>query len=223
MQRKIIFIHGMGVGKYARGMFTEISENLLGDEKFKDIEPIFTDLNFHNESGDIVLNTLDKQADIIKKVYEKEKANSEIILICHSQGCVVATLAGFFECHKIFFLAPPMGNDIDNSIKKMSQRPGTIIDTEGESVFARSDGSKTIIPKEYWEKRKGMDYMECYKNFSDKVGKEKIKIVIARQDEVVANDMVEKLEEVGEVFHLDTDHNFTYKREELVQLMKQEF
>ncbi len=220
MQRKVIFIHGFGVKKDARGIFTDIQKNFSEDENFKDIKFIFTDLNMIHENGDLFLNPLDTQAEIIQKVYDSEKENSEITLICHSQGCVVASLMKLDNVKKIFLLAPPTNNDLQRSIDRMRKRPGTIINLEDESVVVRSDGSKTSIPASYWENRKDLVYLNCYNSFSKNFKKENIKIILANQDEIVANDAVDSLEKIGEVFKIDGDHNFTKTRTELILTIK---
>jgi hypothetical protein len=46
------------VRKDARGIFTDIEKSFLADEKFKDVECVFMDLNIILDNGDIFLNSL---------------------------------------------------------------------------------------------------------------------------------------------------------------------
>lgn len=223
MKRKIIFVHGMGVRKDARGIFTDIQKSFLEDERFKDIECIFTDLNYVNPDGNLVLNPLDVQAEIIKEVYEREKENSQITIIAHSQGCVVASLCDFQNLSKIFFLAPPTNNDLQRSIDRMKARPGTMVNLEGESIMARSDGSKTIIPKEYWQNRKDLNYLDCYRKLVRHLASTKLEIIFAAQDEIIQDYKIEEFQKLGEVVLVDGDHNFTDTREKLVEVIKEKF
>jgi hypothetical protein len=193
---------------------------LSQDKKFTDVECIYTDLNVIDEStGNIYLNSLETQKEVLLKVIG-ENDNSEIILVCHSQGCVVASLLSTFNLAKVFFLAPPTENDIEKSIERFKKKFGTIIDVEGESVLIRSDNSKTIVPKEYWETRKNLIYLEIYKNFSEKIGKEKLEIIIAKDDEVVANENIESLKKIGNVEIINGNHNFDGEREVLSEIIK---
>lgn len=211
MKRKIIFVHGFGVRKDSRGMFTDIQKSLEVDENFKDVECVLTDLNIVEEgNNDIKLNPLSVQAEILKKVYNREKSpgkagGNETILVCHSQGCVVAGIADLEGIEKIILIAPPTNNDLQKTINGFKNRPGTIVDINGESFLMRRDGSKTIVPKEYWSDRENLNYLEQYKKLGEK---NNLKIIIAKQDDVVANDCVEELKKIGEVVEIDGNHNF---------------
>lgn len=221
MQRKIIFVHGFGVRKDARGIFTDIQKYFFNDESLKDIVCIFTDLNIVSEgSNDLTLNPLSVQAKILQDVYDKEKEGSEIFLVCHSQGCVVASLCDFPNPSKIFFLAPPNNNDLDKTIERFSKRPNSVFNLDDDSIFTRSDNSRTTVPKEYWAERKSMNYLEMYRGLSFKVSRDNLIIVLAKDDEVVVNDSVGELEEIGKVCWVEGNHNFDGHRAELSRIIK---
>lgn len=220
--QKIIFVHGFGVKKDARGIFTDIQKSFAEDKNFENIKFIFTDLNIIQKNGDLILNTLENQAEIMQKVYDREKENSEIYIVAHSQGCVVATLCNLESLKKTFFLAPPTNNDLQKSIDRMKQRSGTIINLETDSIVERADGSKTIIPASYWKSREKLFYLDCYKNFSEKVGKENLEIILAKQDEIVSNDKILELEKMGDVIEIDGDHNFKNNRLRLAEIIREE-
>lgn len=198
MRKKIIFIHGFGVRKDARGMFTDIVNAL------PEFECILTDLNVVDENGNTHLNPLGTQAKIIREVFEKE-GGDEVYIIAHSQGCVVAALADLPNAKKVFLLAPPTNNDLDKTINNFKKRPGTEIDLEGQSTLMRADGSKTFVSKEYWEERKKINYLEEYKKLSEK---NNLVIILASEDEVVDNSSKDDLKNLGVLDEVVANHNF---------------
>ncbi len=216
MKKRIIFVHGLGVRKDARGIFTDIEKSFLNDESLKGTEFIFIDLNKIEKDNDgkekLILNPLSVQAEILEKVFKKEVEENisqmENILICHSQGCVVGSIANLEKVSKIVFIAPPTNNDIKRTFERFAKRPGSVMNIEGESFYKRSDGSLTIVPAKYWSDRKEIDYLENYKSLSEKVGTENLKIIVANQDEVVFNEATEFLQTIGDVLFLDGGHDF---------------
>ncbi len=213
----------MGVKKDARGLFTDIQKTI-------NLECVFTDLNKIEKDNDgnekLILNPLSTQASILEKVFKKEIEENNIevqnILICHSQGCVVGSIGNLEKIEKVIFLAPPTNNDINKTFERFATRPGSVMDLGGESVVMRSDGSKTIIPATYWSDRKEMNYLEMYKNLSDRLGSENLKIILANQDEIVSNEGKEFLKTIGEVFAIDGNHNFEGEsREFLLEKIKE--
>lgn len=200
---KIIFIHGFGVKKDARGLFTDIA----GAFEEKGVECALTDLNEVDEVGNITLNTISKQAEIIQKVFQENYREGDVVdLICHSQGCVVGAVADLPHIHKVILMTPPTNNDIQKTLEFFKTRPDTVINLEGESHLTRADGTRTIAHKEYWRDRQGMNYLDEYKNLAQH---NNITTIIANQDEVVDNSAVEELEKNTRVVYLDADHNFT--------------
>jgi hypothetical protein len=178
---KIIFIHGFGVTKNARGLFTDIAKAF----EEKGVECILTDLNIIDETGNIILNTISKQVEIIQKVFQENYKEGDVVdLICHSQGCVVGAVAGLPNIRKVVLMTPPTNNDVQRTLEFFKSRPNTVINLEGESYLTRADGTRTIAYKEYWQDRQGMDYVEQYKNFASH---NDVVTIIANQDEVVDN------------------------------------
>lgn len=200
---KIIFIHGFGVTKNARGLFTDIAKAF----EEKGIECILTDLNVVDGSGNITLNTISKQVEIIQKVFQANYREGDIVdLTCHSQGCVVGAIADLPGIRKVVLMTPPTNNDLQKTLEFFKSRPDTIIDLEGDSYITRADGTRTIAHKEYWQDRQGMNYLDEYKNLAQH---NNVTTIIANQDEVVDNSAVEELAKTTNLIHLDGDHNFT--------------
>lgn len=206
-KHKIIFVHGFGVKKDARGMFSEVKESLSKEVKFKNIESILVDLNtVTDNSRDIYLNSLSKQAEILKSIYKKEDEDEcTFDLICHSQGCVVASIAMLPNIRKIFFLAPPTNNDIQKTIDSFKERSGTKIDLTGESLLMRKDGSRTVVSKEYWSDRKGIDYLSEYRKLLDICD---IVVILGNQDETASNEIIEQSLRNSTIIKIDGNHNF---------------
>jgi esterase/lipase len=213
MRKKVIFIHGFGVRKDARGMFTDIPNAL------PDFECILTDLNIVDANGNTHLNPLGTQAQIVREVFEKNvKVEDEIYIIAHSQGCVVAALANLPNIKKVFLLAPPTNNDLERAINNFKKRPGTEIDLEGQSTLMRADGSKTFVPKEYWDERVKINYLEEYKKLSLK---NNLIIILASEDEVVDNTAKDELKTLGVLDEVAANHNFEgHGRIELIEKIK---
>jgi hypothetical protein len=219
MKHKIIFVHGFGVKKDARGLFTDIASGLQNDPSMREVECVLTDLNIvSQENNDIVLNPLSKQAQIVREVFERESGEGVVIdLVCHSQGCVVGSLADLPGIRKVVLMTPPVNNDFAKTLEFFKSRPDTVINLEGESYLTRADGSRTIAPKEYWQDRQDINYLEEYKKLAEH---NDVTTIIANQDEVVSNENVSELSEIGEIIKLDSDHNFTGEaRQKLIETL----
>lgn len=214
MQRKILFVHGFGVMKDSRGMFTELAEDILAHG----ITPILVDLNEQHDGEDIYVNSLSEQARILREAYEKECDDGAVIdMICHSQGCLVASLADIPRVRTTLFLAPPTENDPERTISYFSKNPESVVDMNSTSRFARRDGTTTFVPAVYWEDRARMDYREIYLKY---ISSHETIVIMARNDEVVSNDHIDDIFGSVKVLPLSADHNFTGPaREELRTLV----
>lgn len=217
MKHKILFVHGFGVKKDARGMFSEMRDSF---ERDTNIACTLVDLNtVENGSNDIYLNPLSKQEEILKQVYgELASDDSTIDLICHSQGCVVGSMAKLPNIRQVFLLAPPTDNDVEKTIHSFLERDGTKIDLMGESILMRKDGSRTFVPKEYWDEREGLDYITEYTALSKR---DKVTVILGKQDEVVSNEKIAESLPDATVIIIDGNHNFEGpSRQELIEVIK---
>ncbi len=219
MKHKILFVHGFGVKKDSRGMFTDIADFLSTTSKCKDSEMVLFDMNEIDLMGeDILVNPLSQQAEILKQKYKTINShNTEIDIIAHSQGCVVTALAKLPKLRKVILLAPPTNNDLQKTINFFKERPGTKIDTEGESYISRADGAITRVPKEYWEDRKSLIYADEYKRLSNN---HDVSIVFANQDKIVNPTYIDQYKGLAKVVQIDGNHNFdSPNREGLLQTL----
>lgn len=203
MQRKILFVHGFGVMKDSRGMFTELADVFSAHG----ITPILIDLNEKNDGGDIYMNSLSEQSRILRETYERECSDGSVVdMICHSQGCLVASLANIPDVRTTLFLAPPTENNPEKTISYFSKNPESVVDMNNTSRFARRDGTATFVPAIYWEDRARMNYQELYQNY---ISSHETVVVTALNDEVVSNEHINNIFGLVKIFPLSADHNFT--------------
>ncbi|HEY4477729.1 MAG TPA: hypothetical protein VJB09_00435 [Candidatus Paceibacterota bacterium] len=200
----IIFSHGFGVRKDSRGLFLDIASWL------KDYTSVMFDYNeIREEENTIVVKILSEQSEKLSEVVNKigrENPEATIDIITHSQGAIPAALAKIdIPVRKVVLLAPSINKDMSKMIKYFEQYPDTVINLEGESVLGRRDGSKTIVPKEFWQEKQKYDQVSLYNELSTR---HETTIVFADQDEVVSSD-VGALSKNMKVIHLNSDHNFT--------------
>jgi surfactin synthase thioesterase subunit len=236
MKNKIIFIHGFGVSKFSRGIFTDIEKYYSGGEH----QFIYTDLNkveYEDNKENITIKTPAEQALIIESVIsdlkqqelieqEKDKnINFKYTFICHSMGCVVVTFLNKIlipKNSKFIFLAPPTSNNLQKSIERYTVNPKNIIDLEKISILYRKDGSMTFIPKEFWKAREDLDYIKKYSEFAKFIEENssgKIEIITAKQDEIIENSLetLEQLKNFAKVTEINGNHNFDNERENLTK------
>lgn len=215
----IVFSHGFGVQRDARGLFTDIAKALPS------VETVMFDYNaFDAKENTVTVRPLREQAKIleekirgIRKIY----SNAIVDIICHSQGAVAPALANLegMNIRKVICLAPPESLSFERMLQTFQSRPGTTIDMEGVSRLARRDGSFTLVPKEYFEDRKTLDPMNLYGHLSEKT---ELIIVIADQDEILGEPDFSLLSR-ARIVRISGDHNFTEKyREGLVESVKEE-
>jgi hypothetical protein len=192
------------VDKTDRGLFTEIAQNLPG------YEHVMFDYNNKDSDGLVVTTPLNRQAEILKDTYEKiklENPTADISLVCHSQGCLAAALAQL-PARKTIFLAPPLQtSDSDDKIRRLVQdRPGTEVLENGDTKWPRSDGSATIITKEYWDSYDTLPVAD--KLYNSLGGITEITIFVAMNDEILGRSDLSGLSKNIEVVPVGTGHNF---------------
>lgn len=200
--------------KDSRGMFTELADVFSAHG----ITPILVDLNEKNDGGDIYVNTLSEQARILRDIYEKECGDGAVVdMICHSQGCLVASLANIPSVRTTLFLTPPTENKPEKTISYFSKNPESVVDMNGISRFARRDGTATFVPAVYWQDRARMNYQEIYQKY---ISSHETVVVMALNDEVVSNHHINDIFDSVKILPLSADHNFTgTAREELRSLV----
>ncbi len=201
---KVIFVHGFGVLKDARGMFSEIQKKL----EEKNFECILFDLNKRDADGNIWVNSFGEQVKILSDIYSNLaiKEGEKVNIIAHSQGCLITSLADLKNINQTIFLAPPIDSESKKTIDYFSRNTKTEIDFTGISKIGRSDGSITFVPAEYWTEKNNMNPAVVYEKY---LKHNKTIIIKATKDNVIENDNYENVFKNGEILSLETDHDFT--------------
>ncbi len=210
MKKAIVYSHGFGVKADARGMFTEIAT------AFPEYESVMFDYNEVLPNDDTIVAPIHEQARKLESIIDRTDAN-EIVLLCHSQGCIIAGLVDLSKVAKVILLAPPVVASMQHVIQKLSKKPGSAYLENGVSKLARSDGSMTFLPKEYIQSLDGLNPIELYKM----VARQKPTAIIrATQDEVLGLTDLSAIT-AQEVFDIASDHDFTgSSRKALINALK---
>lgn len=199
----VVFSHGFGVRKDARGLFSDIGSALSG------VELVLFDYNKINEAENTVTVTpLRRQAEMLKGILRDVRASTPgaiIDLVCHSQGAVAAALALPEGIRKTIFLAPPVDTNPDRMIAAFRSRPGSVVNTKGISRVTRRDGSTTIVPASYWSERKDLSLIKLYNEFARHT---ELIIIKAMEDEVLGDVNFPGLDAKIETMSLPGGHDF---------------
>lgn len=207
--KKIVFSHGFGVRKDSRGMFTNIAEALAGFE---------CDLFDYNEllsDGDVIVRPLSKQAKLLNE-HIAAADEEDVMLICHSQGCIVAGLADTSRVGKVILLAPPTEVSMDRFMREFGSREGVKRENDGTLAIPRSDGSTTYIGADYLTELDTIDVLEGYQRL---INEHDVTIVRATADNILGATSFDSLRGV-KLVDIVADHDFTgTARAELVRLI----
>lgn len=95
---------------------------------------------------------------------------------------------------------------MDAFLKKFEGRTNTHIDRQGDSTFARKDGSTTIVPKAYLDSIEGIELSKLYAEYCKN---NDVLIISAKQDEVLRDTNFDYLSNSAQVASLPGDHNFS--------------
>ena len=206
---KVICSHGFGVAADARGMFTQISDE-LSDHEF-----IMFNYNSFDNEGSTIVEPLNEQAKKLQQVIDEQR--DARVLLCHSQGSIIAGMVDLKTISKVILLAPPVKMSMERVIEKLMKKPGSEINLEGISKLPRSDGTMTYIPVSYIQSIKGRDPTAMYAAVASKVP---TVIIKATDDQVLGSTNFENVLS-ADVIEVHADHDFTGSgRSELVSLLK---
>lgn len=199
----IIYSHGFAVRKTDRGLFTAIAKAL------PDTEHILFDYNPINEKANtLTAKPLDEQARKLRKVINTARAEypgATIDLVCHSQGCIPAAILKPRDIRKIIMLTPPDDVRQETVIKQLGKNREEPIDPEARTRLQRTDGSTTVIHPEYWQSLAGINPIKLYNRLAKFTA---LRLMSARQDEVLGKQAFEGLNPDISHVTFDGDHNF---------------
>jgi len=216
MTKKIIvYSHGFGVKKDDRGLFTDIANSM------PTVKHVFFDYNkIDHDRNELTVLSLAEQKEKLRNVLSDVKTNhpdSEINMICHSLGCVIAALLCPVGINKIIYLAPPFKFDVGRSPNRFSKRPGVTIDVNGTTSFPRRDGSTTVIDSKFWDTLASVTPIDLYNQLAKKT---KSVVINANQDEVLKEKDYSGLSSDIQIINIDASHDFRDgARSNLIQLV----
>jgi len=191
----VVCSHGFGVRADGRGMFTEL-QTAFPEHAF-----VMFDYNQVLKNGDIVVAPIDQQVVRLEKVLS---SHSDAVLLAHSQGCIVASMANMSHVKKVVLLAPPVEMSMQRVIDKLSRKPGATIDLEGVSKLPRRDGTTTQITHEYIQSVNNVNPSSLYANLAQKLP---VTIIRATNDDVLGLTNFNEVPEACRI-DLDADHDF---------------
>ncbi len=209
----LILVHGFGVKRDARGMFTDI-ENAVSDHMLS-VRGDFSETKAESTRAvplSAQTSRINRITDYVRDTFHPE----QVIYVGHSQGCIAIAQMPL-EGKKIILLAPPMASPYERFIKTPGwQRPGSTLNVEGESVLMRSDKSVTEVGADFWEDAKKIDAEKLY---AELAARNEVKIVLAGADQVLGQEEVPEGLEKSSIGN--ADHDFTGPaRAELIQALR---
>lgn len=203
----IIFSHGFGVRADDRGLFTDIAERIAG-KNF-----VMFDYNSVDADGNITVASFPKQVRLLSE--KITKIGDADTIICHSQGCITASLADLRGIKRVIFLAPPAELNLERFMR-IFDRPGARIDLAATSSIPRRDGTTTFVGKDYVDGIASINVPELYSQLANKV---ELIIIRATNDEILGETQFDYLENV-QIINMPANHDFTGgRRADLIKVV----
>lgn len=200
----IVCLHGFGVKRDARGIFTDITAMLSNSASV-----VLCDLS-RNTNGGVEVYPLTVQIEVAEAVieYALETFNTrQVTVIAHSFGCIVtAYLPNIQMLKRAILLAPPISNPKEALLAHFTSRDGAI-DSSKPVVFSRRDGTTTTLQTAFWGALDGVDPLSGYKALAAAT---ELSVVVAAEDELIDLKESEQMKTVGvkQYSELSSDHNF---------------
>lgn len=200
----VVFSHGFGVERTARGMFSDIVTAL--PENYG-----YVLFDYYAVTGTTVnISTFEDQQRMLLTIiaWLSEQASvTDISLVAHSMGCIVAALAQAPEVKHAVMLAPPLTVN-DRTREYFTQKLG--VEQRGDLwVIPRRDGTTTIIPNAVFDELSGL---EADKLLLDYAAVQPFALLLPTHDEVLGDTDYNDLaldENITAQTIDDADHNFT--------------
>jgi len=175
----VVFSHGFGVRRDARGMFTDIVDNLSDGFGFVLFE-------YNLPEGDkLRLTSLSDQVARLKQViaWTRQQPGAESIsIIAHSKGCTVTALAQPDNVGSVIMLTPPLHVG-SGTMVMFTTRPGAVREGDTWSI-PRSDGTTSLVDQAVFEE---MSTVDGEKAVVDYAHLQSLHIVTAGDDRILPN------------------------------------
>ncbi|KKQ95145.1 MAG: hypothetical protein UT66_C0054G0005 [candidate division CPR2 bacterium GW2011_GWC1_39_9] len=209
----ILFSHGFGVMKDARGLFSFLA-SMLESRGF--VTKQFNYNKFDENSKELFAVPFSVQAAILQKQIDeiaKDERYKSIIIIGHSQGSLIPTLCrNLDKIEKVIGISPFFQTDIEDLQKRYTDLADNQLDFYNITRRRRSDGSVTVIPPEYWAERFKTDVVTLYNNLANQT---ELTLIYAINDEVMDFNNLRLIKNTR-IINLDGNHDFTNQyREDL--------
>lgn len=200
MQQIFLYSHGFATHASDNGLFDEIATF------FPDAQHVMFEYDDWN-NNEAVAATFSERAKKLQDKYSQirsENPNAEINLICHSQGCTIATLANLDGIEKTILLAPSMIYDTPDEEYKRQKNKNSIVLDDGTIIRSRSAGYKTIMKPEFFNDFSSLKDVQSLCNKLCK--KTELFIIDALNDTVARKDYL-KLDKNIAIKHINTEHD----------------
>lgn len=214
-----IFSHGMGVRKDDRGLFPDIAHAL----EDRGVTSVLFEYNIiDEEKKEIFVPSFTEQAKTLQKVLGEtmlQSPGARIVIIAHSQGCVMPALCNLDGVSQVVGIAPFFHTNITEVLKRYEADPENVIDFSSISKRRRSDGSTTIIPPEYWSERFKTDMASLYNSLALKT---QLTLIYGHEDEIMDFNDLRDIQ-YTRIINAQGDHNFSKGyRPKLIELILKE-
>lgn len=201
----IVFSHGFGIQKDNLGLFTFLSGKFheLGYETV-----LFDYYKYDDKSKEVYTMPFSEQAVKLQNVLDRikiENPNKQIIILAHSQGCIVPTLCDVTGVSNVIAVSPFFITNKEEIYQRYSAREGSETNFNGVSRRKHSNGQVTVIYPEYWEERFNTDQYSLYNNLARNT---KLTLIYGTNDKLVNSVDLEKFTN-SKIIQTDSDHDFT--------------
>lgn len=215
----LLFSHGFGIRKDNLGLFTFLSDRFQG-LGYNTV--LFDYYDYNDKTREIYTIPFSKQTQILQKqlnTIRNKNPDKTINIIAQSQGCIIPTLCDVTEVAKIVGISPFFLTDREAVFKRYSGIPESVTNFDGTSRRKHSDGSVTVIPKEYWIERFNTKVEDLYNSLALKTA---LTLICGLKDESVKQTDLQKIK-YTRIINTDSNHDFTGEyREVLYKLLLQE-
>ena len=220
MTRKhiVIFSHGFGVQKDALGLFTDI-EKALSPHGIESV--MFDYCDYNEETKEIFVPSFSEQTKKLQIVIDETLKNfpdATVDIIGHSQGPIMVALANITGIRKVIAMSPFFHTDIHEITERYKKFPQSEINFSGISRRARSNGTTTVIPSEYWSERFATDVYDLYNKLALITD---LTIINAGEDQVMKDKGADLLKIFNtRIINIHGDHDFSKEyRSDLINLI----
>jgi len=175
----VVFSHGFGVRRDARGMFTDIAESLPNGFGFVLFE-------YNMPEGDkLRLTSLSDQVARLKQVIawaRQQPGVESISIVAHSKGCTVTALAQPDNVGSVIMLTPPLHVG-SGTMTMFTTRPGAVRDGDTWSI-PRSDGTTSLVDQAVFDEMATVNGENVVIDYAEK---RPLHVVAAGDDRILPN------------------------------------